>query len=115
VRARRTQGCGRAQPAWPNPSPPPPALSHQGDLIHWARLLDAFDAFFEQQATGRADVRLQDAAPEQPFPSAACLAVLGATATIFEHCSSNKQVYASFEVRSWWISASFLPTVCRVI
>jgi hypothetical protein len=70
----------------------------QGDLLHWCRLLDAFDAFLEQHAACRPDVQLEAAAPAAPFPSAAVLAVLGATATIFENCSSNKQVYGSFDV-----------------
>jgi hypothetical protein len=62
------------------------------------RLLDEFDAVLEA-AAGRPDVQLSDAAPAGPFPSAAVLAVLSATAAIFESCSSNKQLYASFEVR----------------
>jgi len=77
------------------------AQCDQGDLIHWVKLLDAFDSFLEQNVTSRPDVLLEDGAPEQPFPSAAVLAVLGATATIFENSSSNKQVYASFEVCVW--------------
>lgn len=71
----------------------------QGDLLHWARLLDAFDAYLEQHVGGRPDVQLEPGAPAAPFPSEGVLAVLGATATIFENCGSNKQYYGSFEVR----------------
>jgi hypothetical protein len=85
------------------PRGPPPAgrrrlLPPQGDLLHWARLLDAFDAYLEQNASGRPDVQLEPAPPPAPFPSAGVLAVLGATAAIFESCGSNKQAYSSFEV-----------------
>lgn len=84
----------------PNPSRPPPRSPRtpQGDLIHWARLLDAFDAYLEPLAS-RPDVQLEDAAPGAPLDAVGLRAVLGATAVIFENCSSNKQVYASFEVR----------------
>lgn len=83
----------------------PPPLTKQGDLIHWARLLDAFDAYLEKCAR-RADVQLDGgedsgggaaAADAEPLPAAGLCAVLNATAAIFESCGSNKQAYASFE------------------
>lgn len=75
-------------------------MCSQGDLQQWIPALNHFDAFFAQCTHGRADVQLTvpAAAPDPPFPTAACVAVLRATTTILDNCS-NRSLWASHEVR----------------
>ena len=72
----------------------------QGDVHHWIPLLDHFDAYFEKHLKDRSDLQLKvesEDAQDPPFPSAAVVGILRATAAILEH-SNNKHLYNSFEV-----------------
>jgi hypothetical protein len=72
----------------------------QGEFHHWVPLFNYFDDFFEKTIKARSDLQLlfeDDAPVDPPFPTAAVLAVLRATAVILENCG-NKHFWASYEV-----------------
>jgi E3 ubiquitin-protein ligase HUWE1 len=72
----------------------------QGDAYQWVAVLNHFDAFFEENIKGRADLQLKwDAAGEDdpPFPTDNCLQILRVTSLLLENCS-NKHIYSSSEV-----------------
>lgn len=98
--------------------------SVQGDIYQWLPVLNHFDAFFDEVvqplkslhlwaddeiAAAGLDLSSQQKL-DQNFPVADCLAVLHVTAVLLDNCS-NKQLFASYEVRH----ALLGPESCHVL
>ncbi len=73
----------------------------QGDLAHWAPLLNRFDELLERVVQERPELALGDEPPAAPgpFPKELVLALLRTTVALLENCS-NKQIYQSHDVRN---------------